>query len=721
MAATQAGMILGTAAYMAPEQARGKPIDKRADIWAFGVVLHEMLTGQRIFKGDDITEVLASVVKEEPDWEQVPTRIRRLVRACLRKDPKNRLRDIADAKLLLAEEAAPATAPVKNNKVAWVVAAALLIALSAASWIAWRATRPVEHPLIRLSVDLGPDALAGTRLTAAISPDGTRIVFPSRSPDGKQVLATRLLNQTQNVLLPGTENGSDPFFSPNSQWIGFVTGSKLKKIQVQGGSSVTLCDAQGFRGASWGEDGNIVAALGSNGGLSLIPEAGGTPKPLTKLAEGEATHRWPQILPGGKTVLFTVSSTVSTFSDAGLAVVSIGTDQVTSLKRRGFFGRYLPTGGSTGHLIYVDQGSVFGVPFDPARLEMSGTPFPLLEDVASDLATAGGQFDFSQNGTLVYLAGKPNNQGWIVSWLDSSGKTQPLLNRPGSYLTPRISPDGERVALSPTGTKGQDLYIYDWRRDTMTRLTFSETGNSFPVWAPDGKHIAYRNPIPGAYRIDWIRSDGAGEPQLLLESKNDMRTFSFTPDGKRLAYFEATNETGNDLWTVAIDTSDPEHPKAGKPDVFLRTPSNENQPRFSPDGRWISYTSTETGRSEIYVRPFPGPGGKWQVSSEGGEDAMWSGNGRELFFETPSPENRIMVVDYTVKGDSFSVVGKARQWSDTRLFPTSYVHKDLAPDGKRFVMFPRPEAPLESKGNVHVTFLLNYFDELRRLAPGRDK
>jgi Tol biopolymer transport system component/predicted Ser/Thr protein kinase len=721
MAATQVGVILGTAAYMAPEQARGRPIDKRADIWAFGVVLHEMLTGKRLFKGDDLTEVLASVVKEEPDWEQVPARIRKVVQACLKKDPKDRLRDIADARLMLLDETPAEAAAAGSSKLAWIVAAALSIALGAASFIAWRATRPVEHPLVRLSVDLGPDAVAGERTTAAISPDGTRIAFRARAADGKQMLAIRSLDQSQGIVLPGTENAADPFFSPDGQNVGFVASGKVKKVSVQGGAPVTLADSSNSRGASWGEDGNIVAALSGNVGLSLIPEAGGTPRPLTKLGTGEATHRWPQVLPGGKAVLFTLSGTTATFEDATLAVASLETGQVTNLKRRGAFGRYVPSNGSTGHLLYLDQGVLFGVPFDPTRLEMRGSPVPLLEDVAADAPTAGGQFDVSRNGTLLYLAGKGAAQTWTAAWLDSMGKTQPLLSKSGSYYTPRISPDGQRVVVAVSMGKGEDLYVYDPQHDSMTRLTFKEGGSTFPVWAPDGKHIAYRISGAGTYRIEWIRSDGGGEPQILLDSKNDVRTFSFTPDGRRLAYFEIDPETGNDLWTLPIDISDPEHPKAQKPEVFLRTPLSEQQPEFSPDGRWMAYTSNESGRAEIYVRPFPGPGGKWQVSSEGGTDAKWSRNGRELFFETPTPDNRIMVADYAVKGDSFAVVGKPRLWSDVHIYGPSYVHKDLTPDGKRFVVFLRPEAAPGIKGNLHLTFLLNFFEELRRRAPAGGK
>ncbi|HUB78613.1 MAG TPA: protein kinase [Bryobacteraceae bacterium] len=696
MSPTRAGVILGTAAYMAPEQARGKVVDKRADIWAFGVVLYEMLTGKHLFTGETISDILAGVLKTEPDLTRVPVQVRRLLAGCLQKDPKRRLQAIGDYALLL-DAAAPETTAPSRSPLGIGVMAVLAISLIGVSWIAWRATRPVEHPLTRLSVDLGPEAVAGANSTVAISPDGRRIVYPTKTG-----LATRLLDQATPTLLAGTEGGSDAFFSPDGQWIGFFAGGQLKKISVQGGAPVTLCAALNGRGASWGDDGNIVATLSIVAPLSLVPAGGGAPKPLTKLASGEATHRWPQVLPGGKEVLFT-ASTFTGQENANVEAVSLRTGLVTVLVRGGYFGRYLPT----GHLVYVHQGVLFGVPFDVSRLKVRGTPTPLVEDLAAGPNTGGGQFAFSRNGTLVYLAGKSSAQTARMEWLDGSGKPQPLLATPGVYLNPRFSPDGKKLAYET----GSDIYIYDLERDTTTRLTFIGNANG-PVWSPDGRHIVFE---ASAKNLLWVRSDGAGEPQRLVENLSNPVPGSFSPDGRRLAYFPQAPATGWDLWTLPLDLSDPDHPKAGQPELFLGTTANELLPRFSPDGRWIAYRSNESGTDEIYVRPFPaGSGGKWQISSGGGLFALWSPNGRELFYETA--DNRIMVTDYRANGDSFAP-DKPRRWSDQQLFNPGRSNLDLAPDGKRFAVLVAPETAGGEKGSVHVTMLLNFFDEVKRRIP----
>ncbi|HYM13626.1 MAG TPA: protein kinase, partial [Bryobacterales bacterium] len=644
MAATRAGVILGTAAYMPPEQAKGKPADRRADIWAFGVVLYEMLTGRQLYSGESAAETLASVMKDEPRWDRLPAEtpeaIRRLLRRCLEKDVKRRLQAIGEARIATEEalsgdrtEAAPiaAAAPARRG-IPWLwaaVTAVLAMGLAITGALLWRATRPTEQPLTRLSVDLGPEAMTGLDITAAISPDGRRLVFPARGPDGQQ-LATRLLDQAQATLLPGTESAIDPFFSPDGQWVGFFARGALKKISVQGGAPVTLCNASTPEGGSWGEDGNIVAELNQGSGLVRVPAAGGTPQLLTKLVGDETTHRWPQVLPGGQGVLFTASPTLVSYENASIEVMSFKSGQVKTLLRGGYLGRYVPS----GHLVYIHQGVLYGVAFDPARLEVQGTPTPLLEDIAANPVTGGGQFDFSGasagSGTFVYLAGKGAGQTWQVSWLDSAGKIQPLIAIPGAYVTLRLSPDGRRLGF--VGSAG-DLYIYNLDRETTTRLTF--TGGAItPVWTPDGKHIVYRS-ISAAPTLWWIRTDGAGQAQRLLGSQGNAVPWSFSPDGRRLAYFTAGPETGLDLWMLPVDASDPEHPKPGKPELFLRTPADENVPRFSPDGHWIAYRSNESGINEIYVRPFPGgAGGKWQVSTGGGLYGIWSNNGRELFYET---------------------------------------------------------------------------------------
>jgi serine/threonine-protein kinase len=378
------------------------------------------------------------------------------------------------------------------------------------------------------------------------------------------------------------------------------------------------------------------------------------------------------------------------------------------VQRGGYFGRYLPG----GYLVYIHHRTLFGVPFDLNRLEVRGTPAPLLEDVAGRSATAGGQFDFSHNGTLVYLGGQSAGT-WTMEWLDSAGKTKPLLAVPGLYYDPRISPDGKRLAFS----SGTDIKIYDPGRDTVTRLTFTDQAVNFsPVWTPDGKHIVFESQGTRNYSLQWINAEGAGEAHKLLETTNELSPYSFAPDGKRLAYSERAAETGLDLWTLPLETSDPEQPKPGKPELFLGTPFTEQHPAFSPDGRWIAYSSTESGHNEVFVRPFPAREvsgtGKWLISVGGGQFPIWSRDGRQLFYG--DLDDHIMGAAYTAKGDSFAA-GKPRH-----IAPDAW-NLDLAPDGKRFVVaiLPPAESSAAAKASVHVTFLLNFFDEVRRRIPTR--
>ena len=477
----------------------------------------------------------------------------------------------------------------------------------------------------------------------------------------------------------------------------------MKKISVEGGAAIALCDAGVSRGGSWGEDGNIVAALNTVGVLSRIPAAGGPPTPVTELAQGEVTHRWPQLLPGNKAVLFTAHTATAAFDGASIEVMSLGDHRRRTLVRGGTFGRYLPS----GHLSYINNGTLFAVPFDLDTLAVLGTPSPVLEEVAYSTSFGSAQTDFSRTGTLVYRNGTAGGGQFTVQWLDGVGKTQPLLAKPGLYTNHHLSPDGQRLALTVAGGSNQDIWIYEWQRDTMTRLTFGGGSNDFPVWGPDGRYIVFHTPLG----MSWIRSDGASKPQALAQSKNQQYPWSFTADGKRLAFFEANPETAFDLWTMPLE-SEGAGLRAGKPEVFLQTPADERFPSFSPDGRWLAYSSTESGIFQVYVRAFPDKGGKWQISNGGGLFPVWSHNGRELFFRTE--DQRIMVADYTFKGDAF-LPEKPRVWSETRLANTGLSQNyDLAPDGKRIAALMRAEVPGEQQGQTHVIFLKNFFDEVRR-------
>ena len=723
-AVTRVGVILGTAAYMAPEQARGKPVDKRADIWAFGVVLYETITGRRLFDGEDISETLAKVIQVEPRWDGIPAKARRLLGKCLEKDPKRRLRDIGDAWELLDVGGVPDAPAMRARNpppwLAWTAAAALAVAAGAAGFGWWRATRPAYHPLMRLSVDLGADAVPGARTTAVLSPDGTRIVFPIQPRGGGPgQLATRLLDQPKAAPIPGTEGGVNPFFSPDGQWIGFGVNGKLKKVAVQSGAPVTLCDAVNMRGGSWGEDGSIVFGQLA-AGLMRVSEAGGAPQPLTKPSDsGEIRHVWPQILPTGAAVLFG-GSTVSTQAaeDDNIEVLSLKTGRKKVLLHGGYFAQYLPTAGVRGHLVYLHEGALFGVPFDAERLEVRGTPVPLLDDIAGDPSNSGGQFGFSQTGNFVYLSGRSSAAPYPIVWLDSTGKTTPLVAQPGIYDAPRFSPDGKRLAyLSNTG-KGDDVFVYDLASGTSTQLTFTAPGNFELAWTPDGKHLVFGEGSTSGFALWWIRADRSGEPQKLLAGKFPMRPESVSPDGKRLAFVQNTTGGMPDIWMLPLDFGDPDRPKVGTPEAYLTSPLVEVDAAFSPDGRWLAYSSSSGDASstdDVFVRPSAaGAGGKWKISTKGGKFPTWSHQGRELFFL--GGDDRIMITDYSAKGDAFAF-GTPRAWSDKRIMRRATRQNfDLAPDGKRVAAIPRPDAD-ERAGSLHVTFLLNFFDEVRRRVP----
>jgi serine/threonine-protein kinase len=459
---TQQGTISGTLHYMAPEQLQGGETDARADIFSFGCLFYEMLTSKLCFDGADPASVIAAILERPSPPLSIASStpaLEHVLQKCLAKDRDQRwqsARDLGDELAWIAQSA-PDVPSRRRSKIwsvwLWAIAGALALALAVtgAGW--WNATRPVDHPLTRLSLDLGPNALTGVDTTVVLSPDGRRIVFPARGAEGKQQLATRLLDQAEPTPLPGTEGGFDPFFSPDGQWIGFFAGNHLKKISVSGGAPVILCLAPSARGASWGEDGNIVASLSNVAGLVVLPADGGAPKPLTNLAADEGTHRWPQVLPGAQAALFTAGPSNVAHDNDGIEAVSLKTSKVTVLVRGGYYGRYV-SGRSVqdGYLLYVHEGALFGMRFNPARLEVRGAPLPLISDLAADSTNGGGQFDFSESasgvGTLVYLAGKSSARTVRLARLDSAGMMRPVGAAPGGYLAPRISPDGKTVVFT---------------------------------------------------------------------------------------------------------------------------------------------------------------------------------------------------------------------------------------------------------------------------------
>ena len=709
---TRAGMILGTAAYMSPEQARGKPVDRRADIWAFGVVLFEMLTGKPLFEGETISDTLAAVIKEEPDWTRVPAKVRRLLKKCLEKDPKKRLRDIGDARELL-EESEPATTAPSPSRLGfgiWIVAPVVLALVAAGtSWIAYRVRRPAElKPLVRLNLDL-PSS------TFALSPDGTRVVYLQPGTSGSApLLATRLLGDSNATILPGTENAAYPFFSPDGQWVGFASNGQLQKVSIRGGAPVPLAAEVAFNGGAWGKDGSIIAPSEIAAPLMRIPDTGGVPAEVVRPDDAGATGLMhPQYLPGGQAILF-----IAIFGNGTAAYVkNLRTRKTQRLIENVGIAEYLPTGESTGHLVYLSQATLFARPFDPSRLVFLGPPQPILSDVATR-SDGDTPLSFSETGNFLYEIGQAAKQVWPVQWMDSSGATRPLLNTEGAYSQPRFSPDpaGQFLALVKGGGTGLgEVLVYDWKNDVTVTLTRPGKPGGFPEWSPDGRHVA----MSTGQEVVWIRSDGSGEPQRILEAKIGFM-LSISPDGRYLAFAQPSPKTLLDIWVAPLDLSKPDQPVVGKPVLVVGTRGNDAMPIFSPDGKWLAYVSDESGRFEVSVQPFPGPGAARNVSVNGGLYPAWSSNGHQLFFTElrGSDFGNIMVVDYRVNGDAF-VAARPRVWSNGHYrrvgaMPVWALH----PDGKRIAMFP-PEPDSESTGGPHFGFLLNFFDELRRRAPAK--
>jgi serine/threonine protein kinase len=735
LAATQVGMIMGTAAYMSPEQAAGKVVDKRSDIWSFGVVLWEMITGKRLFSGESIPHTLAAVLTGTIEFTDLPSStpapIRDLVKRCLERDPRKRLRDIGEARLIIEKYlsdansgsfVAPKPEARPAGKLPWLIAAALALTTVAAAWFAFSASRPAEpKPLVRLDVDLGADvSLDSPRgVDAILSPDGTRLIYVSN-----RKLFTRKLDQPKANELPGTESANSPFFSPDGEWVGFFVDLQLKKLSLTDGSIVVVCPATIGAGAAWGENGQIITSLGLGEPLKQVPAAGGDPVPLTDLSAGERTHRWPQILPGGKAVLFTTSKSLSGYDASNIEIATLQGPGEKIARRKtliqgGTFGRYVATSRKAGHLLYVSKGRLFAVTFDPNAQELRGKPIPLLEKINYNPNTGSAQFEISGtasgHGLLIYRAVGGEGNGLVnVQWLDKEGRSQPLLKEPGQYDGLRLSPDGKRLALTITDGQKTDIWIHDISRDTTTRLTYDVAAGSSsePFWTPDGRFIAFH----GKGGIYSIRADGSGPPQLLVANNSMMGASSFTPDGKRLAWWQS-DHPANNLYTAPIST-DGAGMHAGPPEPWLDDAFLKLQARISPDGRWLAYTSNESGVFQIYVRAFSDRSAKVQISANGGIWPVWSNNGHELFFR--SADDRIMVAPYKATKDAL-LAEQPKPWTPKRIakfaFFPAVINFDLAPDGQRFVAALPVETPEAIRSRSQLIFLENFYDELRRKLP----
>jgi serine/threonine-protein kinase len=724
---TATGVILGTAAYMSPEQAKGRPADKRSDVWAFGCVLYEMLTGKRAFEGDDVSDTLASVLKGQPDWTALPAEtppaIRRLLRRALEKDLRRRLSDMADARLeiedalgLAGADPSPETIPPAGSTRAlpWAIAAALAAALitTIAVWNPWRAVPP---PLSQhLSVDLGADVFLGGSVLAttqlAMSPDGSMLAFVGER-DRLEQLYLRRLSQLQAVpLVAGPV--SEPFFSPDGQWVGFfsIADRKLKKIAVAGGSAVAICDIHSNypRGASWGDDDYIVFnAFGEPWTTLLrVPSAGGKPEPISTLSEGEVAHRWPQVLPGANAVLFSAFGTQGGIDASNIVAQRLPSGPSKIVLRGAHYARYL----RSGHLVYAEGATLFAVPFDVNRLEVSGQPVPVVQGVMDFKVSGASSFDVSDTGTLSYVPGQMIGTEVPMLWMRRDGTTTPMRAAPRDWRAPQFSADGSRLAFYVDDGRQLDVYMYEWARDFTTRLTFDPSVDSNPVWSPDGRTIVLSSTrgLKQLSNLYWVPADGSGESHRLTESDDRQHATSWHPSGKYLAFEQQISREQWDLMILPMEVSGSGW-KAGTPTRSMSKIAQRPGAAFSPDGRWLAYTSNESGRSEVFVRPFPGSGGPRQVSTAGGWVPTWSRRRNELFYL--SPDSHLMVVSYAVDGNTFRA-NSPQKWSEQpingRPGPRPF---DLHPDGDRFVV----SGDVASGTNVDKVVLVpNFFDEVRR-------
>ena len=720
-AATMQGTILGTAAYMSPEQARGKSVDKRTDIWAFGCVLYELLTGKQAFHGETTTEILAAVLRGEPDWQALPAstplKVRGLLGRCLQKDLRHRLHDAADGRIetedALASPALAEPAALKGIHLLgrrWlIISVGTFLLVAAITGIAvWNLKPSSQKPVTRTVINLPPgQQLAGVENgpTVALSPDGTRLVYVARQ-GGIQQLYLRAMDSLEAKPISGTEEATAPFFSPDSQWIGFFAGGKLKKISVSGGAALLLADAAYFGGASWGSQGMIAFTPTPNvSALQQVADEGGAPRPLSHFESGDVSHRWPEFLPGGKAVLFAAGPTAVTFTNAQVAVQSVGTGQRRNLIQRGMSPRYA----SSGHLVYAQGGSLMAVSFDPQRLEVTGTAVPVVDGVLQSPVTGAAQYTISATGSLIYVPGGVQATQLSLVWVNRHGAEQPIAAPEHAYFTPRLSPDGRRVAVGITDSDSQ-IWLYDLSRDTMTRFTFDGDYNPVPAWTPDGKRIAFESNKEGTPNLFWQLADGNGGLERLTTSDYIQVPMSWSPDGKLLAFMEVNPITGVDIWVLRTGDPSAGSGQIRKSQPFLRTPFSEGAPAFSPDGRWLAYISNESGRYEVYVQPYPGPGGKWQISTEGGTEPKWNPGGRELFYRSGE---KMMAVD--VATQSGFAAGKPRMLFEGRyeLSPVQSDNYDVSSDGQRFLMLK----PTAQAAPTQINVVLNWFEELKQKVP----
>ena len=725
-AMTGIGVILGTAAYMAPEQAKGKPVDRRADIWALGVMLYEMLTGKLLYAGETVTETIAQVITQPANLDALPSStpagLRRILRRCLEKEPRNRFQSAGDVRIEIDEflagpaESAPVATPPKTSGAhpwLWLLALVVLGGVALGLFIGkpWRVTSAAEPQLhvdvkiddaLRLMVDTNIDGAL-----TAISRDGQTLVFLGTRDTTKR-LYMRRLDSMETTPLPGTEGATSHFFSPDSRWVAFFAAGQLKKVALSGGAPVNIAPAPDARGGTWGSNDTIVFTPATTSGLARVSASGGTPESFTTPSTGERTHRWPVFLPDGNTVVYMVQTNAGSYDDGNIECVRLDTKERKVLVRGGTYPRYVG-----GYLTYVRENTLFAVSLDEKQLATKGTAMPVLSRVLSSRGVGAGvgdgaaQVAFSNNGTAVVLSGVAEGTVSQLTMADRSGKQTVLLPDKREYRSPRFSPDGARIAMQIQDSTSNHLHVLDVVRGTLSKVTFEGSVAGTPVWSPDGRTIAYFSDLKGGLNILTTRSDGGGQPEAITTTPWVTAPFSYSPDGKLIAAMEQGREAVNTMDLIVVSVADK------KVTPFLSTSKAELMPAFSPDGKWIAYQADDTGQPEIYVRPYPGPGGKWQLSTQGGITPRWTRNGREVVYMTANEMGEFMSVEITAANDTITP-GRPQKLFETRVaHPPNAWWYDVNSDGTRFV-FLKAEDTGASGGFTHITLITNFLETIRR-------
>jgi eukaryotic-like serine/threonine-protein kinase len=729
---TGTGLVVGTAGYMSPEQARGKSVDKRSDIWAFGCVLFEMLSGKMAFEGDTTSDTIAAILDREPDWSMLPADtpngLRRLLHRCLDKDPKQRLRDIGDARVEIdqfihapEEDVDPAAAAQQTStwrrRTRLAAAAAILLAISSAALIWYAASRQTgtgDTRVSRFDVPFPKDTFTVPTLNSivAFSPDGMRLAL-TPWPDGPVVL--RRLDGLDYQPLDATKSPAwrqGPMFSPDGTTVAYIDGNGIVanvrpflKAPLSGGPVVKLGDYDNFHNGDWSEDGWIYWTNAYPGGIVRIRDTGGPIEPVTALDldNGERSHRFARLLPGGDALIYTVAfAGITSYDDARIDLWDLKTRQRKTLITGGSSAFYSPS----GHIVYARAGKLFAVPFDLARREITGSPLHVVDNVLMSQNTGAANFAMSRRGDLAYVPGGVEGGNRTLVWVDRSGKTETVPLKPASYLYPRIAPDGQSMAVEIEGPN-HDFYFYDFARTVLSKVTTDGMSHN-PVWSPDGKRLAYRSWISGGMTMWLMNSDRSGAAHRLDPKGTRQSPVSFSPDGQFLAFDQKDPETNDDAWILPI--------AGGEARPISRSKFGEGSAKFSPDGRWIAYSSTESGKPEIYVQPFPGLGPKIQISNAGGTDPVWRRMGGELYYRQG---HAMMVVSVVTSGTQLNAS------APTKLFEGAYyegtgascemggpaaANYDVTPDGQRFLMV-RDNAGA-ALGNRAVV-VLNWAEELK--------